>query len=139
MRKRRLGGVAVAVAVAAVALTAVAAFSAIETSAVRPTRGFTIKGHVRGLLPGASRRLVITVHNRLGRTLLVRSISTRVRDANPKCRGKNVRVLRFRGRLRLRGHASRRVAVRASMRKDSPSACQGAAFRLVFSGRATRG
>lgn len=139
MRKRRLGGIAAAAAVAAVALSTVAAFSAIGTHAVHPKRGFTLKGHVRGLVPGTSRRLVITVHNRLRRTLLVRSISTRVRDAGPKCRGRNLRVARFRGQLRLRGHASRRIAVRVSMRKDSPSACQGAVFRLAFSGRATRG
>jgi hypothetical protein len=141
MTARRLRATAIVVAAAAAALTAMAAIGAVGAGPVRATKGgFTLAGNIRGLLPGVHRRLVITVHNRGRRPLLVRSISVRiVRAASPGCAAKNLYVSRFRGRLRLRGHATRRIAVRVWMVRNSPSACQGAVFPLVFKGRATRG
>jgi hypothetical protein len=131
---------AMALAAAAAALTAVAAIGAVGAGPARATKGgFTLSGHIRGLLPGIPRHLVITAHNRGRRPLLVRSITVRVRAAGPHCGAKNLHVSRFQGRMRLRGHASRRIAVRVSMLRDSPSACQGAVFPLAFKGRATRG
>jgi hypothetical protein len=109
-----------------------------DSGQVRAGRAFTLTGSVGGLYPGASRRLVIVVRNRDRTSLRVRSITTRVRDAKPGCRAGNLRVSAFRGRLRVGAGRSRRVAVRARMPSDSPSACQGAVFPLVFRGRATR-
>jgi hypothetical protein len=138
---RWLRAIAIALAAAAAALTAMAAIGATGAGPARATKGgFTLAGHIRGLLPGVRRRLVITVHNRGRHPLMVRSISVRiVRAPSPGCAAKNLHVSRFRGRLRLRGHATRRIAVRIWILRDSPSACQGAVFPLVFKGRATRG
>ena len=102
-------------------------------------RGFTLSGHVSGILPGEQRQLVITARNR-GRTpLLVRSVVTHVHDPSTACSGENLQVSKFRGRLRLGARESRRIAVSVSMSTATPSACQGAVFRLSFQGRATRG
>ena len=75
-----------------------------------------------------------------GRTpLLVRSVVTHVHDPSTACSGENLQVSKFRGRLRLGARESRRIAVSVSMSTATPSACQGAVFRLSFQGRATRG
>lgn len=60
---------------------------------------FTLRGHVSGLFPGASTQLVIVVRNRSRRSLRVRSVTMRVRDAKPGWSAKNLRASAFRGRL----------------------------------------
>lgn len=123
----------------AIGLTAATAIGSTGIRRVKKRSGFSLAGHVDGLLPGEHRLLVITTRNR-GRTpLLVRSIVTKVHDASPKCTGGNLHVARFRGRLRLKSRGSRRIVVSVWMSPASPSACQGATFRLSFQGRATRG
>jgi hypothetical protein len=121
------------------ALTVAAALGAVGSGRGRVTGGFTLAGHVSGLYPGARRRLLIVVRNRERRPLRVGSVTTRVRDASAACSGRNLHVSRFRGRLRLAGRGSRRIAVRVWMRPESPAAWQGAVFPLVFRGWATRG
>ena len=101
--------------------------------------GFKLSGHVTGLYPGQRKRLVIVVRNRGSQALRIRAVTTRVRNASRACKARNLRVAAFHGSLRVAGRRSRRIAVRASMRADSPSACQGAVFRLAFHGRATQG
>lgn len=126
-----------AVAALAVALTGAAANGSLGAGHGRTTGGFTLRGHVGGLYPGARLRLVIVVRNRGRRPLLVRSITTRVRDARSGCGATNLYVAAFRGRLRVAAGRSRRVAVSVRMLPTSPAACQGAVFPLVFRGRAT--
>lgn len=139
MSKLQVGAAAVAVlVVATTALAGAAATRPLGKNKRRPAVSFTLRGHVGGLFPGASRRLVIAVHNRSRRSLRVRSITTRVRDAKRGCRARNLRVSAFRGRLRIGPRRSRRVAVRVRMLPSAPAACQGAVFRLAFRGRATR-
>jgi hypothetical protein len=116
-----------------------AAVGALGASHGRSPAGFKLSGHVTGLYPGQRKRLVIVVRNRGSRTLRVRAVTTRVRDASGGCTARNLRVTAFHGALLVAGHRSRSVVVRASMRADSPTACQGAVFPLAFHGRATRG
>jgi hypothetical protein len=116
-----------------------AALGAFGANHRRDAAGFKLSGHVTGLYPGQRKRLVIVVRNRGTRAIRVRVVTTRVRDASRACKAKNLRVAAFHGTLRVAGHRSRRIAVRASMRADSPTACQGAVFRLAFHGRATPG
>jgi hypothetical protein len=127
-----------AVAATAAALTGAAATGSLAGGHGAAPAGFTLRGHVSGLYPGARRSLVIAVHNPGRRPLRVRSISTSVRPARRGCGAENVRVARFRGRLRVGPGATRRVRVTARMPLSSPTACQGAVFPLVFQGRATR-
>jgi hypothetical protein len=116
-----------------------AAVGALGASHGRSAAGFKLSGHVTGLYPGQRKRLVIVVRNRGSRPLRVSTVTTRVRDASGACKARNLRVAAFRGALLVAGHRSRSVVVRASMRADSPTACQGAVFRLAFHGRATPG
>jgi hypothetical protein len=136
---RRLVVRAALVGLLAIALTAATAIGSTGISRGTKGGGFTLSGHVSGFLPGERRLLVITARNR-GRTpLLVRSVVTHVHDPSAACSGGNLQVSKFRGRLRLDGRGSRRIVVTVSMSAASPSACQGAVFRLSFKGRATRG
>jgi hypothetical protein len=113
------------------------AAAALGASGKHGRSGFTIKGRIGGLYPGVHRRLVIVLRNRGRRPIVVRSVTTRVRRARPGCPGRYVHVSRFRGRVRVRGRASRRIRVRIWLVPGTPSACQGAVFRLAFRGRAT--
>lgn len=137
-RRPRVGVWSLAAAVAAAtALTGAAASGSSASHHGRPV-AFTLRGHVTGLYPGASRRLVVVVRNRARRPLRVRSITTRVGDAGAGCSRRNLRVSRFRGRLLVAPGRARRVKVRVRMLATSPDACQAAVFRLRFHGRATR-
>jgi hypothetical protein len=133
------GIAALSVILAAVtALAGASALGSLGSSGKAAAAGFTLRGHARGLYPGARKKLTIVVRNRTARTLRVRSIRTRVRDAGRNCRATNVRVSRYRGRLLLRPHQRRRVSVRIRMLRSAPSSCQKAVFRLEFHGTATR-
>jgi hypothetical protein len=133
MTRRRAVLAACVLALAAVMVAA----AALGASGKHPRSGFTIKGRIGGLYPGVHRRLVIVVRNRGKRPILIRSVTTRVRRARTGCPGRYVHVARYRGRVRVRGHASRRIRVRIWLLPGTPSACQGAVFRLVFRGRAS--
>jgi hypothetical protein len=123
----------------AIALTAATAIGSTGVGRAKRGKAFSLSGHVTGLLPGQRKLLVITVRNQGRRALRVRVVTTRVLDAGTACRARNLRVAAFHGSLRVAAHRSRTIAVRASMRADSPTACQGAVFRLAFHGRATPG
>ena len=112
---RRLIVRAALVVLLAIGLTAATAIGSTGIRRVKKRSGFSLAGHVDGLLPGEHRLLVITASNR-GRTpLLVRSVVTKVRAPSPKCTGGNLHVARFRGRLRLKAaiaaHRRERVDV----------------------------
>ena len=100
--------------------------------------GFTIRGHAGGLYPGARKQLSLVVHNRTAGVIHIRSITTRVRDARRGCKGTNVRVGRYAGRLRVGPRGWRRVSVPIRMLRSAPDACKKAVFRLKFRGAATR-
>lgn len=139
MSPRRLGAAAVvAAALAATALAGAVATGSVGLGHGRRPKGFTLRGHVGGLYPGAHRRLVVVVRNRGRRPLRIRSIVTRVRAARRGCSAKNLRVSRYRGLLLVRPGRSRRVALTIRMSRTSPTACQGAVFPLLFRGRGTR-
>jgi hypothetical protein len=78
---------------------------------------------------------MVVVHNRSRRSLRLRAISVRVRDANKRCRAGNLRVTGSKRPLRIRPGGWRRVALTVAMRWTSPNACQGAVFRLAFDSR----
>jgi hypothetical protein len=138
--KSRLTAAALVPAVAAVlALSGASALGSLGPAhRVARREGFTIRGHVGGLYPGARKPLSLVVHNRRARVIDVRSITTSVRDAGPGCTGRNVRVSRYSGRLRLGPHEWRRVSVQIRMLRAAPDACKKALFRLRFHGTATR-
>jgi hypothetical protein len=137
--KRRHRALVATTALAALALGAAAAIGALGGHPRKATSGFRLAGHVSGLYPGVHKRMVIVVRNRGRKALRVRSITTRVRNAKGGCSRRNLHVSGWRGSLRVKGRSSRHVKVRVWLLPDSPAVCQGALFRLVFRGRATRG
>jgi hypothetical protein len=134
--KARLGVAALAAVLVLSGASALGSLGPGHRSAV-PER-FAVRGHVSGLYPGAHKRLGLVVHNRSRRVIHVRSITTRVRDARRGCSGKNVRVGRYSGRLRIGAGGWRRVSVQIRMLRSAPDACRKAVFRLKFHGTATR-
>lgn len=134
IRRRVLAAALVA---AALAFTTAVATGSVGHGHHKSAGRFVLHGRISGLYPGVQRKLAIVVHNPGRRRVTVRSITTRVAPASAACKARNLHVSAFRGRLRVRAHRSRRVAVRISMRPDSPTACEGGVFRLSFHGRGT--
>jgi hypothetical protein len=134
---RVVASAAAVVVAAALVVSGAAALGALGPSRPSaPKSGFTIRGHVRGLYPGARRKLQLVVHNRARHAIELRSITTRVRDARPGCSAKYLRVDRFRKRLRLGPRSWRRVSVQVRMLRSAPDACKRATFLLEFRGLA---
>ena len=137
--KTRLTGPALVLSAAAVlVLSGASALGSLGGQRPVTREGFTIRGHAGGLYPGARKRLSLVVHNRSARVIHVRSITTRVRDARRGCKGKNVRVSRYSGRLRVGPRGWQRVPVQIRMLRAAPDACKKVVFRLKFHGTATR-
>src|SRR5256714_15198717 len=111
---RRLFVRAALVGLLASALTAATAIGSTGIGRGTKGRAFTLSGHVSGILPGEQRQLVIPARNRGRKPLLIRSVVTRVHDPSAACSGDNLRVLKFRGRLRLGARKSRRIVVTVS-------------------------
>ena len=118
-------------------LTAAAAIGASDKRRHSSHSGLALSGHVAGLLPGQQTRMAIHVKNRLHRAIHLRSVTTTVRAAAPRCGGGNLVVAGYRGRLRIGAGGWSRVFVSVRMRSDSPDACQGKVFPLVFRGQAS--
>ena len=138
MKTRLTGAALVLWAAAVLVLSGASALGSLGGQRPVTREGFTIRGHAGGLYPGARKPLSLVVHNRSATAIHVRSITTRVRDARPGCTGKNVRVGRYLGRLRVGPHGWRRVSVQIRMLRSAPDACKRALFRFKFRGTATR-
>jgi hypothetical protein len=132
------------VAVALVAAVVVAAASSrvgdsgqmVLTSSHRGS--FTIKGHIRGLYPGRTAQLKLTIRNRNGFAIRVKSVRVKVGGA-PGCSRSNLVVKRFRGSLRVPAKKKRRLWVPIRMRSTAPDACMGDRFQLRYVGKAVKG
>jgi hypothetical protein len=94
-----------------------------------------VRGHVRGLYPGARKRIRVVVRNRANMVVLLDGLYVRVTDASASCAAANVRVRRFRGSKPIPAGGHRRFRLRVRMRASAPNACQGARFPLMFTTR----
>ena len=130
-----LGAAAGALALSVTALGAVGVWPDVGEPARSP--GFRITGSAEGLLPGMPGRLNVTVRNPYRWPIRVTAIRVSVRDAG-ECPAGNLRPALLRRALVVPARATRRVALPISLAADAPNACQGARFRLVFSGRAVK-
>ena len=108
----------------------------LTVAADRPlTQPLVVRGHVRGLYPGASKRLRVVVRNRAEVVVRLERLDVRVADASPRCRAANVTVRGFEGSKPIPAGGRRRLRLRARMRAAAPNACQGARFPLTFTAR----
>jgi hypothetical protein len=118
------------------ALGAVGVWPDVSAGPTRPP-GFHITGSADGLLPGVPGRLRVTVRNPYRFAIRVTTIRAIARDAGG-CSSRNLKSARLRRPLRVPARGTRRVVLAISLDANAPNECQGARFRLVFSGRAAK-
>jgi hypothetical protein len=94
---------------------------------------------VTGLYPGATRGLVLTMHNRSHRRLAVRRVHVRVvSTTKPGCSPSPGNLTIWQpspGRFHLRSGGTRSVIVLMAMPNGVAGACQGAVFKLRYTAR----
>jgi hypothetical protein len=100
------------------------------------TPRFVVKGKVKGLYPGASKRLKLRVTNPNNAPITLKLVTVRVRSATPACPSSAVKAAKFKGHKRIGAHRTAKVRVKIRMKASTPDACQGVKFRLMYRGRA---
>jgi hypothetical protein len=95
-----------------------------------------VKGHVKGLYPGAQKTLRSRARNKAPYAVTLRSVKAKVKKAGPGCPRKAVSTKASRGQRTIPAHRSRRIAIRVKMKASAPDACQNATFRIRFRARA---
>ena len=131
----------VTVAIALVIVVAAVAAAQVVTRPVadeRKAATFTVRGKVGGLYPGVRKILQAKVVNRFSHPIRVRLVTARVRSDVAGCPSGAVKVTPWRGTLRLRPHAAKKVPLKVRMRPTAPNACQGVRFTIRYGGKAVR-
>ena len=103
------------------------------------SNAFTISGSISGLYPGASLPMVLTITDSKTYAITVSSISTTVSSQKAACGSGNLTVSSFTGSLAVPAKQSVTATVTAEMLHSAPDACQGAKFKLLYSGTGTAG
>ena len=107
---------------------------AAPTGSTNSSNVFTISGTVSGLFPGATLPLVLTVTDTKNYAITVSSISAVVSSQTTGCAGSNVTISSFTGSLAVAAKHSAHTTVSAQMSHGAPDACQGAKFKILYSG-----
>ncbi len=104
----------------------------------RARRELAASGAVRGLYPGGSKRMWVTVRNHT--TIDLRLVSLRGVAASDRegCPASAVKVRRLRGQPVVPARDRIAVRVRVRLRPSAPDACQGVRFPIVFQVQAVR-
>jgi hypothetical protein len=148
--------IVIAGAVACVALIAGLAHSVgkpgpriVDAAVLTSGSGFSLSGTVGDLTPGIASRLVLTVTNRTGRAITVRSVTIRIRAVPAGCPAANltidgadftgsppaVTIARLNAMVRARSRA--KLPMRMRLARSAANGCQRARFPLRYSGTAT--
>ena len=136
---KALHGAFVVLAVAAA--TAVAAPRIGEENAVltsSQTGTFQIKGQVAGLYPGGTVTLPLTVVNKNGFKIAVKTVTVTVVDASAACPASALTATAYRGKLVVPAKRSAQLTVRATLSAAAPDECAGAQFPLRYRGTAVK-
>jgi hypothetical protein len=106
-------------------------------AAAAATTMFKISGSVKGLFPGSSVPLVLSIVNPQSYPIVVSSITTRVGKTNrPGCSSTFLSVAPFSGAIAVAAKGSAAVIVSVTLSHAAPNACEGAVFPLKYSGSA---
>ena len=108
--------------------------AAVSHATRRTPAAFSIAGRVRGLYPGATRPLTLTVTNPNRFSITVTSITTAVKNASSTCLAANVKVTRFSGAAIVVARRTAHVTVHVTMAHGAGNACQGAVFPFHYRG-----
>jgi hypothetical protein len=100
-------------------------------------RAFSISGSVRGLFPGTSVPLTLTVEDNRSFAITVQSITTTVRRSGGGCPATLLSVSPFTGNLRLQPGQIATVQVNVAMASSATRACQGRSFLFEYHGLAS--
>src|SRR5262245_56028871 len=141
-RARRLTALAllasiVAIPIGLVAKTAGAGWQLATTSSRASGRVRITSNRIRGLHPGATRTLTLTLRNQdakrriVGRRVLVRDIRTTRYGCAPVRRNLRIRQPRVRA-FAIRPRGTRKVKALLTMPNGVANACQGAVFSLRY-------
>jgi hypothetical protein len=95
-------------------------------------RHLAIRGQVRDLYPGATRRMPVRVRNLRMLPVILRRVRVIVRSAGNGCSGRTLRTRGFRGRQLLPHGKTTYVGVDIGMSAAAPDACRGARYPLRF-------
>ena len=139
LRSVRLLIPVLAVAVTAGAGPAGPASATATASSAGGANTFTVSGSVSGLYPGANLPLVLTVTDPRKYSITVSSITTTVSSQAAGCPSANLAVAAFTGNLSVAAKQSAHTTVMVQMLHTAPDACQGAHFKLMYSGTGTAG
>ena len=110
------------------------------SGARRPTTSFTVRGSVKGLYPGARKRLTLKIKNPQRYPIKVKVLEVKVRKSYKRgCTRRWVKPKRrVKISMRVPARSRARVAYPVKMPKRAPNACQGARWKLKFTGGAVR-
>jgi hypothetical protein len=103
-----------------------------STSTHRIRTDVGVHGSVKGLYPGAERRLRTTVSNRSHHPVELHRVDALVRDASTTCRARNLRVASTTHKVELASHERINVPLAVRMRRTAPDECIEATFPLRF-------
>jgi hypothetical protein len=121
------------------ALTSAAAIPRPATPLGIPAaRTVFVHGHVRGLYPGATRPMQVSVRNPAPVSVRLVRMTARVSNASSACLSRNVSIRRFVGAKTIAPLGRIRISLRSRMRRRAPNACQGARFPVTFTATLTR-
>lgn len=99
---------------------------------------FRVKGSVKGLYPGAARKMRVTVTNPNAFSIVVTNVGTATRSPGSGCAARSVKIKPWRGRARVGAHGHRRMKLVVRMLPRTPDTCQGKRFPIRFVGAAVR-
>lgn len=101
---------------------------------------FVVRGRVKGLYPGARKPLTLKITNPQPYPVKVKELKVEVRKSNKRgCKRNSVKPRRrVRVSLLVPARARARVSYPVRMPKRAPNACQGARWKLKFTGEAVR-
>lgn len=99
---------------------------------------FKIAGHDKGLYPGATVPLILTVTNPQTYAITVTSIKTDVHQPLTTCASTYLTVSLFSGSVQIPAGQHTTVKVFATLSHHAPNACQGTLFPLQYAGLGTR-
>ena len=104
-----------------------------------PAGVFYISGNVQGFYPGGKRRIQLTLSNPQTFDINVTNVTIHIqRSDHPDCTRYWLRADEFNGSLLVPAQGSTPLRIRMGLRRKAPDACQGATWRLRYSGTAVK-
>jgi len=99
---------------------------------------FVVSGDVADLAPGVTRPLAVRLANPNDADISVQALQVTVGDSTGGCSGDSLRVGAFAGPVFVPRRGAAQVSLPVTMAPSASPACEGATFRLTYSGSAVK-